>query len=253
MSYSMLVRRTPGDDDARLYPALDDPRTVAMESIDGEPLRVKASSIVVREASAGGLRLDAEVRGAVDVLISDARVVVGCVRPGSVGSNYPLVGRTSPGAAPMQDPSGVLVMGQIRYAWLRCVGLRSRPGWRSRKDVRLGVVVRSPEGGLRELFLDLRLAKRAKARVVADAIAMRATRYTASGSNSALEGALYAESECLRDASLRVASDPHFVLYEMPKSAPVSAATAYPADLPSQGVRQFVQATTSEVDQRHRA
>jgi hypothetical protein len=239
MSYSMLVRRILGDDDARLYPALVDPWTVAMEPIDGEPLFVKAESVAVREASSEGLRLDAEISGPeVDVLISDARVVFSCVCPESARSEFPPVEPTSLGAA---DRSGDLVMGQIRYAWLRCVGVTSRAGWRAREDVRLGVVVRSPRGGLRELFLDLRLAKGAKALVVADGIATRATRYLAD-SGPSLDQVLHAELERTGDTSLHDPQSPHFVFNEMPEFAIVSAATAYPADLPSRGVQQFVQA-----------
>jgi hypothetical protein len=239
MSYSMLVRRTPGDDDARLYPALVDPRTVAMEPIDGEPLFVKAESVAVRETSPEGLRLDTEIHGpGIDVLISDARVVFGCVCPESARSEFPLVEPTSFGAA---DRSGDLVMGQIRYAWLRCVGVRSRAGWRARDDVRLGVVVRSPRGGLRELFLDLRLAKGAKALVVADGIVARATRYMA-GTDPSLDRALYGELGRVGDASLHDPQSPQFIFNEMPEFAIVSAATAYPAGLPSQGVQQFAQA-----------
>jgi hypothetical protein len=239
MSYSMLVRRVPGDGDARLYPALADPRTVAMEPIDGEPLRVKATSLAVREVSAGGLRLDAEIRSSgVDVLIGDARVVVSCQCPELVRSEYPLVGS----ASLAENRSGELVVGQIRHAWLRCVGARSRTGWRAREDVRLGAVVRNSGGGLRELFLDLRLARGASAVEVAEAIFARATLYLAEGSAPGLDRALQAELKHLGGTLLDDLPAPRFIFREMQEFAVVSAATAYPAGLPSRGVQQFAQA-----------
>jgi hypothetical protein len=235
MPYSMLVRRIPGDDDARLYPALVDPRTVAMDPIDGESLLVKAESVAVREVSSEGLRVDAEIRGpGVDVLITDARVVFRCLCPESAVSGYPLVEPTS---ILMSESSGELVLGQIRYAWLRCVGARPRTGWRARDDLRLGVVVRSSRGGLRELFLDLRLVKGTKAPVIADAIVTRATRYLA-GTGSSLDQELHAELDHVGALSLRDQQSPQFIFSEMPEFAVVSAATAYPAGLSSQGVQR---------------
>jgi hypothetical protein len=216
MAYSIMTIRSADEEDARLFPRpTPDNASVLLDSCDGEPLRVPACALRVRELSPRGFTARLSVTGVeVDVLVTDARVTVACARLAN--------GHT---AQPARD--GMLV-GHVRYAWLSAVGFKPKNGWRSSAEVRLAVVVRSAACEYRNLCLDLALPKSIDSSAVARAIAERAARYRLAfhdGDND-VERAHFATLAA--GPSLHPPGTNRFAMYEMPRYVCVSAASAYP-------------------------
>lgn len=232
MDYSILAVRTPDDDDGRLHPELSDGHTMVLEPLDGAPLWIHASGLVVSERVANGLRTHLRIGNVkVDVMISDARLAVGCAnfesgKRKSPGVEAAILAKGLDNARPDQ---GKMLVGHVRYPWLRCVGFKPRTGWRSNDELRLGVVARASDGDERELFLDLQLPKGVDSAAIARGTVAKAARY------QLVYGEVTNEAE--RDSYERLAEGPRpapapsteFALYRLPSVSFVSAISAYPA------------------------
>ena len=238
MGFALLAVRAPGEGDASLFPALADAGTVATESLDGERKRLLANGVVVRERTSAGVRTLLKVPNVkIEVLISDSRVVVACSKfekgggwwgIGGAGVAIALTADVVSKARAAHRRHGKMLVGQVRYPWLHCVGFKPKQGFGTAEELRLGVVEKSSDGAVRELFLDLLLPSNVDSAAVAREVATRAGRYRVAHWETAdeEEKALY---ERLAQGPAAPTPQPkQFGVYELPRFAFVSAASAYP-------------------------
>ena len=188
MSFAMLAIRTADEEDGSLYPVPGlQNGSVTMEQWDGEPLRLTGSSITVQELRSGTWRTLQRLRDVkLDLLITDSRLVVSCskfdkgggwVGFGGGGVVFALAANGVSKARAAHRRHGKLLVGQVRYSWMRCVGYKPKAGWGSNEEIRLGVVVKSDDGERQELFMDVALPKNVHSAAVARAIVTRAAAY----------------------------------------------------------------------------
>ncbi len=238
MDYSILATRTADEQDARLHPSLTSAEKIALEPLDGDPLLLRATGLVVSERTRGDLGIHLRARVSVDLLISDARVAVSCIEPAnhhsSAGIHATLTHLAHRFGTKHSERVSKLLVGQVRYSWLRCVGFKPRRGRRSDGELRLGVVARAPDGAPRELFLDLSLPRSVDAATIAQSVATRAARYLTYHVPS--DETQRSELQMLaKEMHLEPPPPGKFALWHLPGAPFVSAASAYPAaDAPTE-------------------
>ncbi|MFI4991565.1 MAG: hypothetical protein ACHQHO_11730 [Solirubrobacterales bacterium] len=237
MGFSMLAIRTPDEEDGRLYPLPGEEQgSVRMEQWDGEPLRLTGSAITVQELDSGRWRTLLRARDIkLDLLITDSRFIVssskfdkggGWVGFGG-GAFFALAANGVSKARAAYRRRGKLLVGQVRYPWLRCVGYKPKAGWGSSEQIRLGVVARSGDGERQELFLDVALPRNVDSAAVARAIVARAAAYRLAYTDVHDEDR--ARFEELADGPTLPPPEPKkFALYNLPRHYFVSSAVAYP-------------------------
>jgi hypothetical protein len=240
VDYCMLATRAPGEDDGRLYPVPGhESGTVALEPLDGEPLRLTGSGVSIYELVADGCKSWLRLRHIkADLLITESRVVVACSKYDKAGRWW----RFGAGGAALAPPpngarrslaaecrDGKMLVGHVRYPWLRCVGYKPKTGWASNEELRVGVVVQARDGAKRQLFLDVRLPRNVNSSAVARAIVTRTARYRLK--HTEIEGDTHRTAyERLADAAeLGLPEPKKFALYQLPTYFAVNAATAYPS------------------------
>jgi hypothetical protein len=242
MTYSILAVRTSGYTDGRLFPVAEDGlEPIALESLDGAVDRLTGCALHVSELVAGSLKTAARFKDLeADVLVTDARVAVACDEyskgrgwVGFGGGECALVAASASGvskARAVHGRRGLVLVGHVRYPWLRCAGFKPKTGWTSTEEIRLGVAASTRGGEPRALFLDIALPKTIESSDVARVIASRAAQYMLSHElvDDAAERTR-TEYEALR-APRRLA-DPAagtFASYQMPGYVVVNPLSAYP-------------------------
>jgi hypothetical protein len=239
MGYSILAIRTAEDEDGRLYPVVgDDHSPVELESLDGSIQRLSGRAVMVSELVAGGLKTVARFKDIkVDLLITESRVALCCDKYEKgggwvgfgAGAFVALAANGVSKARAAHRRRGKMLVGQVRYSWLRCVGYKPKAGWGSSEKLRLGVAVKLNDGATRELLLDVALPKGVDSKAVARAIVTRAARYRLD--HTAIDdGDERRKFEELAAAPQLAPPEPRkFAMYQMPRYFFVSRGTAYPA------------------------
>lgn len=188
MAYSIVAIREAGDEDGRLFPTVsDDGSSIGFEEWDGSIRHLTASGLIVSEAVAGGLRTLAGVGDSeVDVFITDSRVAIACSKYEKSGGwhGFTVGGMAVAAAANAGSRAlagrrsrGKLLVGQVRYQWLKLAGFTSRTGRSHPERIRLGTSTKGPDGTTRDLMLDLSLPKGASGQELASDIVRRAAIY----------------------------------------------------------------------------
>jgi hypothetical protein len=238
MEFGILAIRTADEDDGRLYPLPGEEKgSIQMEQWDGEPLRLTGSALTVQELRSGQWRTLQRLRDVkLDVLVTDSRLIVSCskfdkgggwIGFGGGGVLFAMAANGVSKARAVHRRHGKALVGQVRYAWLRCVGYKPKAGWGSKEEIRLGVVVMSGGGDRQELFLDIALPNNVDSAAVARATVKRAASYRLSYTE--IEERDRTLLEELADAPSVGAPEPKkFALLNIPRHDYVSAAGAYP-------------------------
>ena len=239
MGYSILAIRTAEEEDGRLYPVVgDDQSPVELEPLDGSIQRLSGRALMVSEIVAGGLKTVARFKDIkVDLLITESRVALCCDKYEKgggwvgfgAGAFVAVAANGVSKARAAHRRRGKMLVGQVRYSWLRCVGYKPKAGFSSSEKLRLGVAVKLADGATRDLLLDVALPKGVDSKAVAHAIVTRAARYRLDHTVVEDEGERR-QFEELTDASELARPEPKkFAMYQLPRYFFVSAATAYPA------------------------
>src|SRR5437867_676033 len=77
MEYSILTIRSAGEQDGRLFPAVDGECDVVLEQWDGEPLKIAGSGLSVCEPVPGGWTTKLRLKDVkLDLLITESRLVI---------------------------------------------------------------------------------------------------------------------------------------------------------------------------------
>jgi hypothetical protein len=237
VSYSILTVRTSEHADGRLHPVVSDGRDlVVLEEGDGEVQRLSASAVHVGEAVAGGLRTLTHVSNVkLDLLVSESRVILACQKYEKgggwvgfgAGAFVAVAANGASKALAAHRRRGKVLVGQVRYPWLRCVGFKPKLGWASSEQLRLGVSVPMSGGNQCQLLLDATLPKDVAAAKVAHAIVAHAARYRLEHSSVADDERQRYE-ELIDGPPLAPPEAKKFAVYQMPTYFPVAASTAYP-------------------------
>jgi hypothetical protein len=184
VSFDVLAVRTaadgPGDG---LYPVpAEQPSDtlVVLQPEDGRSVRcVPATAILVRDVTPSGpVQLCRLSDTTATVYLTDCRIAIGCARydrgGGWLGSSGPmlLLNGISTLRARMRSRGKVLV-GHVRYSWLRSIGASDKQGWQDSEQVRLELVDHTA-GRERRLLLDITLKKPFEAVSMAQDVAHRA-------------------------------------------------------------------------------
>ena len=190
MSFNVLAIRSGLDtgDDA-LHPVLSDassPDIIDFDAYDGpNVMRVVATALCVIRVRDGGLKTLARLRDVkIDIYTTDGRLALACVKydkgGGWVGfGTGALVAVTANAvskARAARRSRGKVLVGHIRYPWLKSVGASSKLGFTSSEAIRLEYSEMLSDGPVRSL-LELTLPKNIDATLVAGEIARRAASY----------------------------------------------------------------------------
>ncbi len=241
MSYNVLTIRTGGEPgDAALYPLLSDlsqPGLIALESQDG-PNVVSIVATAVRVMSAGeSLKTVVRLRDVrIDVYITDGRLALACekydkgggwVGFGGAGVLIAVTANAVSKARAASRSRGKVLVGHIRYPWIKAVGASSKSGFGTEEAIRIEFCEKASGATLHKL-IELTLPKNIDATLVAQDIARRVAAYrlTHAADMAAEVQATFAH---LGQSAPRLQPQPRtFAYYQMPTYYPVSASTAYP-------------------------
>ena len=241
MSFNVLAIRSGLDtgDDA-LHPVLSDassPDIIDFDAYDGpNVMRVVATALCVMRVRDGGLKTLTRLRDVkIDIYITDGRLALACVKydkgGGWVGfGTGALVAVTANAvskARAARRSRGKVLVGHIRYPWLKSVGASSKLGFTSSEAIRLEYSEMLSDGPVRSL-LELTLPKNIDATLVAGEIARRAASYRLAYYPE-MKAEVRAGFTNLCQAPPRLQPPPKkFAFCQLPSYFHVSAQTAFP-------------------------
>ena len=235
--FNILVVRTAEQDDGTMYPVIgDETWPIELEPLDGpRPQTLVATGLSVSVVDGGALKRVVTVKDIkADVLLTDARVAVACEKYTKGGGWVGIGGGAAVVALGLNAVSkaraahrrqGKILVGQVRYPWLKSVGCEAKTGFTSVEAIRLSIV-EAVGAEKRQVVLTATLPKNVSAAAVAQAIVQRAARYRLAYTN--LEGTQRARTEQLSQAPMLVAEPKKFVFYDLPSYFYASRTTAYP-------------------------
>jgi hypothetical protein len=234
MSFNILTIRTAEFDDGALYPVLGDAGSpIELEQLDGADVqRLVATALEVHEVVDGKLRSVVKVPDIkAHFLITDARIAIACEKydkgGGWVGTSLavPVLNAISYARAAARR-RGKMLVGHVRYPWLKSIGFSSKTNWLTSEALRLQVSS-TVDGTPRWLFLDVTLPKNVDASKVAVAVAQRAARYRLAHDPEMTDEERQRFLQ-LASAAAKAAEPKKFVFFELPTFYKVNRATAYP-------------------------
>lgn len=242
MSFNVLTIRSGLDagDDA-LHPMLSDSSSsaiVAMDRYDGpNVMNVVATAVRVLEVCDGNLKTLAKLREVkIDIYITDGRLALACekydkgggwVGFGGAGALVAVTANAVSKARAASRSRGKVLVGHIRYPWLKSVGASSKSGFGSTEAIRLEYSEKRASATVRKM-IELTLPKNIDATLVAQEIAKRAAAYRLSyyADMSAEERAKFTS---LSQAPPQLQPAPKtFAFLRMPTYFHIGARTAFP-------------------------
>jgi zinc-ribbon domain len=241
VSFNVLTIRTGAEtgDDA-LYPALsepDQPALIALDSYDGGNIvSFVATAVRVLEvaATARSLIKLREVR--IDVYITDGRIALACEKYDKGGGwtgfgvGGVLVAATANAVSKARAASrsrGKVLVGQVRYPWVKAVGATSKTGFATNEAIRIEYAEKSGGSVVRKM-LELTLPKNVDATLVAQDIARRVASYRLANTPD-LKPENRASFAALSQGPALLQPEPKkFAFYQMPTFFYAGAGTAYP-------------------------
>ena len=241
MSFNVMAVRTGEAEDGRMYPVLGDERSlVELEPSDGDQnTTVVATSISVRHLDGSNLRAILNLTDIkAEVTITDARIIVACEKYtkgggwigfGGAGIAVALAANAVSKARAAHRRKGKVLVGHVRYPWLRTVGFSAKTGWGTNESLRIGLA----DGTKRSLYLDLRLPRDIEAAAVAQAIARRTADYRLRFETDGMSDEHQAGYRDLSQAQRLSAVPKKFVFYTMPTFRYAIPGTATPKSVGS--------------------
>jgi zinc-ribbon domain len=241
VSFNVLTIRSGLDsgNDA-LYPVLSDataPEIIALDRYDGpNAVKVVATSVRVLEAGSSLKTLVKLNDVKIDIYITDGRVALACekydkgggwVGFGGAGVLVAVTANAVSKAMAAKRSRGKVLVGHVRYPWLRNVGATSKSSFVTAEAIRLEYAEKLPSGVVRKM-LELTLPKNIDATLVAQEITRRAAAFRlANYPGMSVENRAKYASLC--EAPPRVEPPPKkFAFVPMPTFFYVNAATAFP-------------------------
>jgi hypothetical protein len=240
MSFNVLAIRTADDEDGRLYPVVGAERApVELEEWDGTALQtvlVRGLSLseTVNNGSRKRLLLLRDIK--LDVLITDARVVLACKNWDQLpkawgvglGATSALITNVTRSVKAARARRGKMLLGHVRYPWLMYVGFEPKRRWLDSPKLRFGLMERPSRDQQRLVLIDLALAKSHDSAAIARSVAQRAAQYWLTHAAVQDPAARHRLDELAAGVDLPAPAAGKMALYKMPQSLPASADTAFP-------------------------
>jgi hypothetical protein len=242
VSFNVLTIRSGLDtgDDA-LYPTVSDasgPANITLDARDGQHvMQVVATSVRVLEVGPAGLKTVVKLEEVkIDVYVTDSRLALACQKYDKgggwvgFGAGGVLVAVTANAVSKARAAGrsrGKVLVGHVRYPWLKSVGASSKSGFASSEAIRLEYSENHSGGPVCKL-VDLTLPKNIDATLVAREITRRAAAYRLANypGMPAEEKAKFAS---LSEEPPRLAPPPKkFAFVQMPTYYHANTATAVP-------------------------
>lgn len=160
--------------------------TLVMEPRDGRDVKRFTATAVEFKTNGRTVFRDRKVK--IDVFVTDARFAVACSKfdkgGGWVGSGgFMVVANSVSKARAVLRSRGRMLVGQVRYPWIRRVGSSPKTGWAS--EEKLVFETSAGKGG--DMQLTLTLPKNVDAGLVAAEIAKRAAAYRLAAEDAAAD------------------------------------------------------------------
>lgn len=245
MSFNVLSIRTGDEvDDGALYPLVSDVSQVGLIALDGydgvSVTTVVATAVRIMEIGETTKTLMRLRDVKIDVYITDSRVAMACekydkgggwVGFGGAGVLVAVTANAVSKARAASRSRGKVLVGHVRYPWVKAVGATAKTGFTSNEAIRVEFTEKRAGATVRKL-VELTLPKNIDATLVAQEIARRVAAFRLA-SQPETNQETQARFAALRDpAQLR--PDPgRFAFYQMPTFFHVSAATAFPRPVTS--------------------
>jgi hypothetical protein len=190
VSFNVLTIRTGGETgNEALFPVLSDPsqpQIIAPDRYDG-PNIVRVVATAVRVAAAGEqVKTLVQLRDVkIDVYVTDGRLAIACEKYDKgggwvgFGGAGAMVAITANAVSKMRAASrsrGKVLVGHVRYPWVKTVGASSKSGMLSSEAIRLEFCEKLPGGTARKM-IELTLPKNIDATLLAQDITRRVAAY----------------------------------------------------------------------------
>jgi zinc ribbon protein len=242
MSFNVLAVQSgldPGD--GALYPKVSDgtgPEIITLENQDGpNVMRAVATAVRVLEVGETGLKTLVRLREVkIDVYVTDSRLALACEKYDKgggwvgFGPGGLLVAVTANAVSKARAASrsrGKVLVGHLRYPWLRSVGASSKSGVVSSEAIRLEYSEKSSGKVVRKI-VELTLPKNIDATLVAQEITRRAAAYRLANYFD-MKAEERAKFVSMSEQPPRLQPPPKkFAFVQMPTFYYANAATAFP-------------------------
>jgi hypothetical protein len=223
-----------------LYPALSDadqPGIIAPDSYDGGNITsFVATAVRVFEVAATARTLIKLREVRIEVYVTDGRLALACEKYdkgggwtgfGAGGVLVAVTANAVSKARAAKRSRGKVLVGQIRYPWVKAVGATSKTGFATDEAIRIEYAEKSGGSVVRKM-LELTLPKNTDAKLVAQDVARRVARYRLANTPD-LKPESRASFEALsRGPALLQPQPKKFAFYPMPTFFYAAANTAYP-------------------------
>jgi len=191
VAHSVFTIVDETSDDDSLYPVLSEPGAaypVETTPSDGNVAHVVAINARVLEGTgSAGLAVTQKLPPKLkwDVLITDERVIVYCTKfdkgggwwGTGAGALIAVTANVVSKARAAYRRKGKVLVGQIRYPWIKQLLAHPKAGWKSNETIRIAVDGKPGGDGHRYMILELTLPSQVDALSVSHAIATRAARF----------------------------------------------------------------------------
>ena len=241
MSFNVLAIRSGLDtEDDTLHPILSDaaqPELIALDGYDGtNVVRTVATAVCVRQVGDRGLRTLVKLQDVkIDIYITDGRLALACEKYDKgggwvgfgAGAVIAITANAVSKARAASRSRGKVLVGHIRYPWLKAVGASSKTGFASAEAIRVEYTERISGASVRKV-LDLTLPKNIEATLVAEEIARRAAAFRLANYPD-LKPDEQARFASLSQAPPKLRPEPKkFAFYHMPTYFHANKQTAFP-------------------------
>jgi hypothetical protein len=242
VSFNVLTVRSGLDtgNDA-LYPTLSsasDAEVITLDGYDGQQVtKIVATAVRVHQVSSNGLKVLIRLQDVkIDIYITDSRLALACEKYDKgggwvgFGAGGLLVAVTANAVSKARAASrtrGKVLVGHIRYPWLKSVGASSKSGFATSEAIRLEYSERQDGATVRKI-VELILPKNIDATLVAQDVTRRAAAYRLAYYPD-MPGEERVKFASLNEAPPRLQPPPKkFAFVPLPTYYHANAATAFP-------------------------
>ncbi|MGH3151048.1 MAG: hypothetical protein ACRDOB_09995 [Streptosporangiaceae bacterium] len=241
MSFNVLAVRSGLDtEDDALHPILSDasrPELIALDAYDGtNVVQAVATAVCVMQVGDRGLRNLVRLRDVkINIYITDGRLALACEKYDKgggwvgfgAGAVIAITANAVSKARAASRSRGKVLVGHIRYPWLKAVGASSKTGFASTEAIRLEYTERISGASVRKV-LELTLPRNIDATLVAGEIAQRAAAFRLAYYPE-LRPDARARFASLSQAPPKLQPEPKkFAFYHMPTHFHANKQTAFP-------------------------
>jgi hypothetical protein len=247
VSFNVLAIRSGLDTgDGALYPILSDAShstLIALDTYDGpNVMTTVATAVCVMQVGSGGLKTLIRLRDVkIDIYITDGRLALACEKYDKgggwvgfgTGALVAVAANAVSKARAASRSRGKVLVGHIRYPWLKAVGASSKSGFASSEAIRIEYSEKLSAAPVRKL-IELTLPKNIDATLVAEEVARRTAAFRLAYYPDMKPDARAKFADLTRMPGRLQPQPKKFAFYQMPTYFHANAQTAFPPTAGSQ-------------------